>query len=185
MAMQYDPTLDMLVDRSRSTVRGGAPMGGGIAQSVPAGPIPARPAAAGAGVNYSELRKKKAVADALRGKVGQGYAAQDPTYTVKGNSTVPDHVAVNYGGILQNAINPFMEGWKEDKAAAAEDEAAAARSAALEQILGSGDNLSMRDAIMAKENLGVDVSGMVKDLERCDKTILNLEEHIIDLEKMG
>ena len=24
-----------------------------------------------------------------------------------------------------------------------------------------------------------------KDLERCDKTILNLQEHIIDLEKMG
>lgn len=115
-------------------------------------------------VDYSELRKRKALADTLRGAQKRGvYGAASPLSVTSGANGGPDIVEINYGGILQNALKPYFENKQEEDASAAEAEAQAARSSALEQILGSGDTLSKRDALLAQENLGVDVSSMVPE----------------------
>lgn len=109
-----------------------------------------------------DYAKKKKLAEALRGRVGKGVKEYDPLITTAANDYFPGQVQVNYAGIIGNALNPWLESKQEEKAAAAEDEATAARRAGLEAILGN-PNISKADAIRAQEELGVDVSSMLPE----------------------
>lgn len=120
------------------------------------------PAQVGEGVNYADIRAKQALAEALRKKAAAEYTPQSANYTVAGNNTVPDYVGVNWGGIVQNAMQPWVEQAQEKKAATAEGEAESARSAALEKILGN-PNITPADAVRAQAELGVDLSAALPE----------------------
>jgi len=77
---------------------------------------------------------EEAIAEALRAKASAEYVPKDANFTVAGNNTVPEYIGVNWGGVVENALQPFAEANREKKAAAAESDAAAARTAALSQL---------------------------------------------------
>jgi len=82
---------------------------------------------------------KKRIADALRKRTDamqKGYKPASNTIETAGNDYHMGTVDVNYGGILQNALMPWLQSRQDDKALAAEDEAKAARMAVLGQLTG-------------------------------------------------
>jgi len=104
------------------------------------------------GFTVGDALKKKRIAEALRAKVSQDYEQQAPTGHAAANGNFPGETYINYGNILQNAMQPWLEGRREKKAAAAEDESTAARLQALksitgestpEQLLQAGEGLDM------------------------------------------
>lgn len=135
-------------------------------------PAPANPATvvnqAAPGVNYADIRAKQALAEALRKKASEAYTPQSANYTVAGNSTVPDYVGVNWGGIVQNAMQPWVEQVQEKKASTAEGEAEAARQQAIDSAVSSG-KMDDPNTIMALEQLGVK-GDVIKAMQPKDKT---------------
>ncbi len=102
-----------------------------------------------------DYTKKKRIADALRTKADAKLPGQlDPLGKSEGANGAPGEVYINWGNILSNAAQPWLKGWQEEKAAAAEDEATAARREALgrltgkespEQLLAAGEELGIPD----------------------------------------
>jgi len=116
------------------------------------------------GTSSDDYLAKKRIAEVLR-KQAEGYGSASPqanSYTTAASGAYPGQTDVNWGGIISNGLNNFMAGKTSQKAAAAEGEAAATRRAALEQLMGK-ENLTARDAIMAKETYDADLSSLVVD----------------------
>ena len=107
-------------------------------------------------------REKKRLADALRKKAEREHTPVSGLIQSEGANGSPGYTQVDYAGILNNFMQPGFQKAREEKAAAAESDADAARSAALDQLLGR-QGLTAADAIRAKSDLGVDVSSAVKD----------------------
>jgi len=107
-------------------------------------------------------REKKRLADALRKKAEREHTPVSGLIQSEGANGSPGYTQIDYAGILNNFMQPGFQKAREEKAAAAESDADAARSAALDQLLGR-QGLTAADAIRAKSDLGVDVSSAVKD----------------------
>jgi hypothetical protein len=129
-------------------------------------PPPVAPVAPAPGatqfVGADDYRRKKRIAEQLRASADKGMQSFDPLVQTQGTGNMPGYTQVNYAGILGNALTPWLESKQAEKAGAAEDEASAAKMAALDQLLGN-KNLTAADAIRAKEAYDLDVSPAVKD----------------------
>ena len=117
------------------------------------------------GFTVGDALKKKRIAEALRAKVSQDYEQQAPTGHAAANGNFPGETYINYGNILQNAMQPWLEGRREKKAGAAEDEAMSARDEAL-----SSSNFDPKTAtvqqIQALQDLGVSGDAISAVMER-------------------
>ncbi len=133
--------------------------GGGQPQPIIAPPVQEAPQIDIASA-AREYAKKKRMAEALRGRAGSlDMSQRSPTIVSEGANGSPGEVQVNWGGIAENALMPWMRDRQEDKALGAEDEAAAERSKVLDGI--DYNNLDPKTA-MKLQDLGIDVSGYVK-----------------------
>jgi len=106
------------------------------------------------GFTVGDALKKKRIAEALRSKVSQDYEQQAPTGHAAANANFPGETYINYGNILQNAMQPWLEGRREKKAAAAEDEAMSARDEALSSSSFDPKTATVQQ-IQALQDLGV------------------------------
>jgi len=116
------------------------------------------------GFTVGDAIKKKRIAEALRAKVSQDYEQQSPTGHAAANGNFPGETYINYGNILQNAMQPWLEGRREKKAAAAEDEADSSMQSAVSGVIdgADGNSLTMKQAIELGRMTGKDYTGLVK-----------------------
>jgi len=143
-------------------------------QMVNAGPYQApQTAAAPAQSTFTvgDAAKKKRIAEALRGKVSQDYEQMAPTGHVEGSGAFPGQSYINWGSILSNAAQPWLEAGREEKALAAEDEAAAARMETLMKITG--------------ESTGADLVRIGSELGDDGITSMGIEKMMPKEEKMA
>ncbi len=113
-----------------------------------------------------EYAKKKRIADALRGRVGKGVKEYDPLITTEANDYFPGQVQVNYAGILGNALNPWLEGKQEEKAAAAEEELQSEQDRILDGL--DYSNLDPKK-VMLLQRMGIDPTAVMKAAEVKEK----------------
>lgn len=123
------------------------------------------PATVSAGVNYADLRAKQVLAEALRKRANAGadYTQAPTTVSTNASGAYPGFTDVNWGGIVQNAMQPWVQNAQEKKAANAEAESAAAQDEALQGV--DWNALDPAKALQL-QRLGIDPTAMAKFAEK-------------------